>query len=51
MTAEFEAVPVTEQGNPRTTNLSSLPVAEIVRLMNEEGPAGFFISEPVHPDA
>src|SRR6266699_3820540 len=36
MTAEFEAVPVTEQGNPRTTNLSSLPVAEIVRLMNEE---------------
>jgi len=36
MTAEFEAVPVTERGNPRTTNLSSLPVAEIVRLMNEE---------------
>src|SRR6266852_5054834 len=36
MTAEFETVPVTEQENPRTTNLSSLSVAEIVRLMNEE---------------
>src|ERR1700687_2799270 len=36
MTAEFEAVPVTEQENPRTTNLSSLHVAEIVRLMNED---------------
>jgi N-acetylmuramic acid 6-phosphate etherase len=31
-----EAVPVTEQENPRTANLSELPVAEIVRLMNEE---------------
>jgi len=29
-------VPVTEQENPRTSNISSLPVAEIVRLMNEE---------------
>jgi N-acetylmuramic acid 6-phosphate etherase len=36
MTLEFETVPVTEQENPRTTNLSSLSVAEIVRLMNEE---------------
>ena len=32
MTAEFNAVPVTEQENPRTANLSSLPIAEIVRL-------------------
>ena len=36
MKAEFPAVPITEQENPRTTNLSSLPVAEIVSLMNEE---------------
>lgn len=32
----LEPLPVTEQENPRTANLSSLPVAEIVRLMNEE---------------
>jgi len=31
-----ETVPVTEQENPRTRNLSSLAVAEIVGLMNEE---------------
>lgn len=30
------ALPVTEQENPRTTNLSSLSPAEIVRLINEE---------------
>lgn len=36
MKAEFPAVPITEQENPRTTNLSSLPVAQIVSLMNEE---------------
>ena len=36
MKAQFEALPVTEQENPRTTNLSSLSVAEIVRLMNDE---------------
>lgn len=29
-------LPVTEQENPRTRDLSSLPAAEIVRLMNEE---------------
>lgn len=29
-------LPVTEQENPRTSNLSSLPASEIVRLMNEE---------------
>ena len=28
--------PITEHENPRTRNLSSLPVTEIVRLMNEE---------------
>ena len=31
-----ENLPITEQENPRTTNLSELPAAEIVRLMNEE---------------
>src|ERR1051326_3790394 len=29
-------IPVTEQENPRTRELSRLPTAEIVRLMNEE---------------
>jgi N-acetylmuramic acid 6-phosphate etherase len=29
-------LPITEQENPRTTNLSSLPIADIVRLINEE---------------
>src|SRR5207248_8981250 len=29
-------IPLTEQENPRTTEISSLPTAEIVRLMNEE---------------
>src|SRR2546421_209500 len=29
-------VPITEQENPRTRELSRLPTAEIVRLMNEE---------------
>ena len=29
-------VPITEQENPRTRELSTLPTAEIVRLMNEE---------------
>ncbi|HEY6046227.1 MAG TPA: N-acetylmuramic acid 6-phosphate etherase [Pyrinomonadaceae bacterium] len=31
-----ESLPVTEQENPRTTNLSSLSSLEIVRAMNEE---------------
>jgi N-acetylmuramic acid 6-phosphate etherase len=30
------ALPVTEQENPRTTNLGNLPVPDILRLMNEE---------------
>jgi N-acetylmuramic acid 6-phosphate etherase len=30
------ALPITEQENPRSENLSSLPAAEIVALMNEE---------------
>jgi N-acetylmuramic acid 6-phosphate etherase len=33
---ERESIPVTEQENPRTANLSELPSREIVRLMNEE---------------
>lgn len=36
MTADPEPVPVTEQENPLTTNLSSIPTEEIVRLMNDE---------------
>ncbi|MBC8029873.1 MAG: N-acetylmuramic acid 6-phosphate etherase [Pyrinomonadaceae bacterium] len=37
MTSENPArLPITEQENPRTSNLSSLPVREIVRLMNAE---------------
>lgn len=31
-----DQLPVTEQENPRTREISSLPVGEIVRLMNEE---------------
>jgi N-acetylmuramic acid 6-phosphate etherase len=31
-----ELIPATEAENPRTANLSALPVGEIVRLMNEE---------------
>lgn len=31
-----ELLPITEQENPRTARLSSLPAIEIVRLMNEE---------------
>jgi len=31
-----EQIPVTEQENPRSTNLSSLSVAEIVGIMNDE---------------
>lgn len=34
--AGSDALPITEQENPRTTNLSSLSVSEIVSLMNEE---------------
>ncbi len=37
MTSENqEPVPVTEQENPRTREIGSLPVAEVLRLMNEE---------------
>ena len=32
----LESLPITEQENPRTANLSSLPLSDIVRLMNEE---------------
>lgn len=30
------SIPLTEQENPRTVGISSLPTAEVVRLMNEE---------------
>jgi N-acetylmuramic acid 6-phosphate etherase len=36
MPDKTEALPVTEQENPLTRDLSSLPTAEIVKLMNEE---------------
>lgn len=37
MTSETrDPLPITEQENPRTSNLSSLSLAQIVRLMNEE---------------
>jgi N-acetylmuramic acid 6-phosphate etherase len=32
----MEELPVTEQENPRTAHISTLPTTEIVRLMNEE---------------
>jgi N-acetylmuramic acid 6-phosphate etherase len=32
----LDPLPVTEHENPRTASLSSLPIAEIVRVMNEE---------------
>ena len=31
-----DPLPITEQENLKTTNLSSLPVREIIRLMNDE---------------
>jgi N-acetylmuramic acid 6-phosphate etherase len=37
MSAESsDQLPITEQENPRTTDLSSLPVADVLRLMNQE---------------
>src|SRR5262245_49216110 len=33
---DADSLPVTEQENPRSQNLSSLPTADIVALMNEE---------------
>src|SRR6185369_10424680 len=35
-TENVDSLPVTEQANPRSANLSSLSSAEIVQLMNEE---------------
>lgn len=35
-TQSHQPIPITEQENQHTANLSSLPVGEIVRLMNEE---------------
>jgi N-acetylmuramic acid 6-phosphate etherase len=36
MPEDIEPIPLTEQENPRTAEISSLPTGEIVRLMNEE---------------
>ena len=36
MTSPDLQLPVTEQENPRTSNLSTLPTSEIVRVMNDE---------------
>src|SRR5687768_10374287 len=36
MTSPDPQLPVTEQENPRTSNLSALQTSEIVRLMNDE---------------
>jgi N-acetylmuramic acid 6-phosphate etherase len=36
MNAETGDLPITEQENPRTANLSELAITEILRLMNEE---------------
>ena len=33
---EAESIPLTEQENPRTAQISSLPTADILRLINEE---------------
>src|SRR3979411_569950 len=35
-----ESTPLTEQENPRTAQISSLPTEEILRLMNEEDARG-----------
>jgi N-acetylmuramic acid 6-phosphate etherase len=35
-TENVDSLPITEQANPRSENLSSLPAAEIVQLMNDE---------------
>ena len=36
MTDSFNKLPITEQENPRTAQISSSPTSEIIRLMNEE---------------
>src|ERR1041385_4658685 len=36
MAIPAESIPLTEQENPRTGQISSLPTADIVRLMNDE---------------
>ena len=35
-TENVDSLPITEQANPRSENLSSLSTAEIVQLMNDE---------------
>lgn len=44
------SLPITEQENPRTTEISSLPAAEIVRLMNEEDAQVALAVERVLPE-
>src|SRR5437660_780289 len=43
-------VPVTEQENPRTREISRLPTAEVVRLMNEEDACVAVAVERVLPE-
>ncbi|HEX8178446.1 MAG TPA: N-acetylmuramic acid 6-phosphate etherase [Pyrinomonadaceae bacterium] len=45
-----EQLPITEQANPRTAEIARLPVAEIVRLMNEEDARVAGAVERVLPD-
>ncbi|PYS52843.1 MAG: N-acetylmuramic acid 6-phosphate etherase [Acidobacteria bacterium] len=44
------SIPLTEQENPRTVGISSLPTAEVVRLMNEEDARVAVAVEKVLPD-
>jgi N-acetylmuramic acid 6-phosphate etherase len=43
-------LPITEQENPRTTEIGSLPIADIVRLMNEEDAGVALAVERVLPE-
>ncbi len=43
-------LPITEQENPRTTGIGSLPIADIVRLMNEEDAGVALAVERVLPE-
>ncbi|MFN2481956.1 MAG: N-acetylmuramic acid 6-phosphate etherase [Pyrinomonadaceae bacterium] len=47
---EREAIPLTEQENPRTARLSELPTEDILRLMNEEDARVAEAVELVLPD-
>ncbi len=45
-----EPLPITEQENPRTTEIARLPVSDIVRLMNEEDARVAVAVQAVLPD-